>query len=53
MSDCHSEDYCVVCKQGPEIGYTMHPVKTIDNGYVCQNCIDNASKHFIPPKENG
>lgn len=46
MSDPHSDDYCVVCKKGPEKHITMHPVKDIDNGYVCQACIDNATKHF-------
>lgn len=46
MSDPHSDDYCVVCKQGVEEGVTMHPVVSIDDGCVCESCINNASKHF-------
>lgn len=46
MSNPHDNNFCVVCKQGPDKGVTMHPVKTIENGYVCESCIDNASKHF-------
>lgn len=46
MTDPHKDDFCVVCKQGVEKQVTMHPIKTIKNGYVCGACINNASKHF-------
>lgn len=41
--DPHADDFCVVCKRGPEdCERTMYPVKTIENGYVCGKCITSA-----------
>jgi len=47
MTDPHADDFCVVCKRGPTPeGPTMHPVATIENGYVCGDCITHAEKHL-------
>lgn len=39
-TDPHAADYCVVCGSGPEIGRMMHPVAGIENGCVCEECIN-------------
>lgn len=41
MSDPHANDYCVVCGVGPDAGRTMHPVVSIENGCVCEVCIND------------
>lgn len=41
-SNPHEDDFCVVCKRGPDCGETMNPVRTIDNGCVCSKCITSA-----------
>lgn len=46
MSDPHADDYCVVCDVGPDAGRTMHPVVSIEDGCVCENCVDAQSGPF-------
>lgn len=36
----HDDDFCVVCGKGPRKNVPMHPVKTVDKGYVCETCKD-------------
>lgn len=41
MTDPHADDYCVVCGQRPEPdGPVMHPVASISDGCVCEECVD-------------
>ncbi len=45
LTDPHTNDFCVVCKRGPDCGETMFPV-AIKNGYVCGKCITSAASEL-------
>lgn len=39
--DPHADDECVVCGRGASVeGPVMHPIASIENGYVCEGCMD-------------
>lgn len=38
----HENDYCVVCENKTTVeGPKMHPVVSIENGCVCQDCVES------------
>lgn len=39
MSNPHEDDFCVVCGREVRIGIGMHPVASIENGCVCEECV--------------